>query len=280
MIQSKKLSAKIGRFFVYAFLIFFALVTLLPFIWMILSSFKTWAEFTAIPPVVFPETFQWENYPTALSMAPFGRYLINTIIVAVGTTVMVLITSILASFAFAKMDFKFKNELFMLMISLMMIPGEMLIITNFQTISEAGLMNTYAAMILPFSVNIFYIYLLRNNFQEVPHSLYLAAKVDGCSDWKFLWKILVPISKPSIITIALLSFIGSWNAFLWPFLVTNEKSMRLLNNGLVAFQTEAGSDPQLQMAAATMIVLPIIVIYILARKQIISGIGGGSGTKG
>lgn len=270
--------AKIG---IYAFLILFALITLMPFIWMILSSLKTWAEVTAVPPPLFPEEAQWSNYPTAMSMAPFGRYFVNTVIVSVGTTLCVVLTSILSAFAFAKLDFKHKDFIFMLMISLMMIPGEMLIITNLQTISNAGLMNTYMAMILPFAVNIFYIYLLRNNFTDVPNSIYLAAKVDGCSDWKFLWKILVPICKSGIATVALLTFINTWNAFLWPFLVTDEKEMRLLNNGLVAFQTEAGSDPQLQLAAATVIIIPTIIVYILAQKQILAGIGGGSGgTKG
>lgn len=275
------MKSKIAKIGIYGFLTFFAIITLMPFIWMILSSLKTWAEVTAVPPPLFPETPQWSNYPEAMSMAPFGRYFINTVIVAVGTTVSVVITSILAAFAFAKMEFKYKDFMFMAMISLMMIPGEMLVITNFQTIASLGLMNTYTAMIIPFAVNIFYIYLLRNNFTEIPNSIYLAAKVDGCSDWKFLWKILVPCCKSGIITVALLTFINTWNAFLWPFLVTDEKEMRLLNNGLIAFQTEAGSDPQLQLAAATVIIVPIIIVYLIAQKQIIAGIGGGNGgTKG
>ncbi|TVY10480.1 carbohydrate ABC transporter permease [Paenibacillus cremeus] len=254
-----------------------AISTLLPFVWMVLSSLKTRNEMTSVPPAVLPSTPQWGNYPSALSMAPFLRYFFNTLLVAGGTTLAVVLTSILAGFAFAKLDFKFKNYVFVGMISLMMIPGEMLVITNFQTVVNFGWIDSYLAMIVPFAVNIFYIYLMRNYFIGIPGTLYNAAKVDGCSDWQFLWKILVQNAKPGIVTVGILTFINSWNAFLWPFLVTNDPKMRLLNNGLVAFVTEAGSDPQLQMAASTMIVIPIVIVYFFARKQIINGIGGGTG---
>jgi len=263
----------------YFLLVIFAIITVFPFYWMISSSLKSGFEVIQTPPTMLPENVMWSNYSTAFSMAPFGRYFINTIIVTVLSIVSTVVISILSAFAFSHLEFKGRDLIFSIFIASMMIPGEVLIVTNFKTISNLGWIDTYRALFVPYMANVLYIYMLREFFLTVPKQLYYAAKVDGAGDWKFLWSILVPIAKPSIITICILVGINSWNAFLWPLLVTNSVEMRLVANGLTAFQSDAGNSYELLMAASTIITLPIVIIYIFLHKKIMSGISIG-GIKG
>lgn len=277
--KSRKPAAIAANILKYAVLLIGAFFTLLPFLWMISSSFKTPAEIIKIPPVLVPAELQWQNYVEAWTAAPFGRYLINTIIITVFTTVGVLVTSVLSAFAFSRLRFPGKDLVFSLFMATLMIPGEMLIITNFLTITKLHWIDTYQAMIVPWVSNVFYIYLLTQFFLQVPDALYLAAKVDKCSDLKFMLKIMVPMNKSAITTIAILNIIGSWNSFLWPLLVTNSQEMRVLSNGLIRFQTEAGTDYELIMAASCILVVPIILVFLFLRKYVLEGVAF-NGVKG
>ncbi|MGI6107443.1 MAG: carbohydrate ABC transporter permease [Lachnospiraceae bacterium] len=263
----------------YAILIAGALITLLPFVYMILSALKTNAEIRSIPPVFFPASPQFVNFVTAWNSAPFGRYFFNTIFVAVVDTLGVLATTILASFAFARLEFPGKKVVFMLFLATMMVPSEMLVITNYMTISKLHWIDTYQAMIVPWLASVFNIYLLTQFFSSVPDALYLAAKADHCHDFKYMCKVMVPMNRGPIMTVAILNFIASWNSFMWPLLVTNSREMRVLSYGLVSFQTEEGARTELIMAASCLMVLPIIVIYLFMRDTIINGVTQG-GIKG
>lgn len=277
--NKKKIKSSLGTILKYVVLIVGALFTLLPFVWMISSSLKSATEIVRVPPSLFPEEIQVVNYAKAWAAAPFGRYLINTVIITVFTTIGVLITTVLSAFAFSRLNFPGKKLVFSLFLATLMIPGEMLIITNFITITKLKWIDTYQAMIVPWLSNVFYIYLLTQFFMQVPETLYLAAKVDKCSDFKYMIKIMVPMNKSPITTIAILNIIGSWNSFLWPLLVTNSDEMRVLSNGLIRFQTEAGSSYELIMAASCILVMPIIIIYLFLRKYVIEGVAQ-SGIKG
>lgn len=276
-IQKRKLSA--GQIITFVLLTIGAFSMILPFFWMVSTSIKTTGETLAIPPVWLPENWQWSNYETALTMAPFDQYFINSVIITLSSTIGEVITSILAAFAFSKLQFFGKNILFTILISTMMVPFELLMIPNYLTLSKMGMINSYWAMIIPFLASVFSVFLLKQNFEAVPKQLYYAAKVDGASDWRFLWQILVPMSKSSIVTVVILKMIGSWNSFMWPLMVTNETHLRLLPVGLQAFTTEAGTYFELLMAAATIVVLPMIIIYLFLQKYIIKGISN-TGVKG
>lgn len=254
-------------------------ITLFPFIYMILAGLMTYSEATSIPPTFIPESFRWENYVQVFEKAPFLRYFLNTVFVSLVTTIATVITSVLAAFALTSLEFRFKKFIIGVMISLLMVPYESIIFTNYNTISRMGLLNSYSALIIPFLTSIFYIYYLNGYLQSISSTFYKAAKIDGASDLEYIWKILVPMSKPALVTVGILTFISSWNSFLWPLLVTNEKKYRLLNNGLAAFTSESGSDVHLQMAAATLTVLPILIIYLVFRKEIIRGVAK-NGIKG
>ncbi len=258
-----------------------AIVMLFPFFWMIISSFKTYKEITAIPITLWPHHFQWKNYITVLTMKsnPFGIYFVNSLIVATVNTAATIFTTILAAFAFSRLEFKFRDKLFSLLLCTMMIPSEMYLITNFITISKLNLYDNLLAQIIPYTASIFYIYLLRQFFNQIPTQIYLAAKVDGCSDWKYLWTIMVPNAKSSLVTIGLFNFIASWNAYIWPIMVTGKTNKRVLSIGLMYFAGEAGTDYHLMMAGATIVVLPLIIVYLLFQKYIIQGIARG-GLKG
>lgn len=277
--KSHKISSIIWSIIRYAILCLGALITLLPFLWMISSSLKTSSEIVKIPPTMFPAVPQFSNYVEAWNAAPFGRYFINTVIVSVLTTIGVLITSILAAYAFSRLKFPGKGVMFSLFMATLMIPSEMLIITNFITITKLKWIDTYQAMVVPWIANVFYIYLLTQFFSQIPDALYLAAKVDKCGDFKYLVKIVIPMNKSAITTVAILSLIGSWNSFLWPLLVTNSQEMRVLSMGLIRFQTEAGSSYELIMAASCILVAPIVIIYLFLRKYILEGVAF-SGVKG
>ncbi|MBN2051056.1 MAG: carbohydrate ABC transporter permease [Spirochaetales bacterium] len=264
---------------IYAVLAFGALWMILPFVWMILTSLKTLQESIAVPPVWIPEKFQWRNYREAFTVAPFVIYFRNTLIVSVINTLLTIIVTILASFAFARLQFAGKRVLFPLLLASMMIPGEILIIQNYVTVSNLGWIDSFAALIIPWIASPFYIFLLRQYFLQIPEQLYYAARVDGCGDFKFLWRIMVPNAKNAIVTVAILNFVASWNAFLWPLLVTNSERMRVLTLGLIEFTNEAGSEVHLQMAAATFIIMPMILMYLVLRPYIIEGVSR-SGIKG
>lgn len=256
-----------------------ALTMLLPFFWMLSTSLKAPAEAVAMPPVWFPQVLQFENYARAFEIAPFGRYFLNSVVITTLSTLGDVFTSILAAFAFSKMNFYGKNVLFTILLATMMVPFELLMIPNYLTLSRFDLINTYAAMIIPYLASVFNIFILKQNFESVPNELYYAAKVDGSSDFRFLWKILVPLSRSSIVAVTILKIIGSWNAFMWPLIVTNDPAIRPLPVGLQAFTTEAGTYYELLMAAATIVVVPMIIIYLLLQRYIILGISR-SGTKG
>lgn len=269
----------INKIVVYLLLIFGALIMVFPFIWMILSSFKTSAEIIAFPPKLFPVQFNFSNYKKAFEMAPFGKYFFNSVIVMILSVVCTTFTTILGSFAFSRLNFKGKEVIFAILLSLMMIPFEMLIITNYTTIVKLKLYNTIPALVLPFVSSIFYTYILKNFFDTVPTSIYYSARIDGASNWFYLWKVMVPLAKPSLFTIVLLNALSSWNSFMWPLYITSDSRSRTLPYGLQAFTTEAGSMHELLMAASSVIVIPMIILFIIARKYIVNGVSRG-GLKG
>ena len=267
---------------IYAMLIIFALVVLFPFYWMILTSFKSYASYNAeVIPQFIPTSPTFENYVKAFSDVPLGRYFLNTIIFTVITTALMIVVIVPASFAFAKLDFKGKDIVFTLFLSLMMIPNELVIITNFVTITELGLRNSFTGLILPSVTSIFYIYLLKENFASVPKELYLAAKVDGTPDFKFMIKVLVPICKPTIVTITILKVIECWNSYVWPRLITDDELYYLVSNGIQAIR-ESGfgrDNVPAMMAAVVAISAPLIVLFLVFRNKIMEGVARG-GTKG
>ncbi|PHS35082.1 MAG: ABC transporter permease [Alkaliphilus sp.] len=246
---------------------------------MISTSLKPAHEVMMMPPVWIPSEIMWENYVRAMEMAPFLRYAINSVIVTVSVTALELITTILAAFAFSKMRFYGRDILFAVLIATIMIPGEVLLIPNFVTLSNLGWIDTYKALIIPWTASVFAIFLMRQFFLGIPDELAYAAKIDGCSDFKFLWLIMVPLLKPALVTIALLKIVGSWNAFLWPLIMTNSAEMRTLPVGLSAFSSEAGIIFELLMAGSAMIILPIIIVYIFLQKYIVQGVAR-AGIKG
>ena len=277
--MSQQQKNKLSNVLIYILLAFGAITMLLPFFWMISTSLKTAGEAVAMPPIWLSSNLQTGNYEEALQAAPFGRYFLNSIIVTAISTLGELFTTILAAFAFARLEFYGKNILFVLLISTMMVPGELLTIPNFVTLSDWGLINTYASLFLPFLASVFSIYILKEAFEAIPDEIYYAAKVDGCSDWRYLWTVMVPLSKSSIVSIAILGIIGSWNSFMWPLIVTTEQTMRTLPVGLQAFTTEAGTQYELLMDESTIVVVPMIIVYIFLQKYIIEGVASG-GSKG
>lgn len=256
----------------YLLLIIGAGVILLPFYWMVTTSLKTPSAAMAVPPQWIPTSLHWQNYVKAWNAAPFGRYFINSFFISIMTTIGEVITTILAAYAFAKMDFFGKNVIFMILISLMMFPGQLRLIPNYLLASSLGWVGTYQILILPWIASIFGIFLLRQYFLTIPEELWDAAQLDGCSRFRFLWRIVVPLSKPGIITVALFKFVSSWNAFMWVLIMTNTATMRTIPVGLAVFQSEAGTHYGQLMAASTMAILPILVIFFLAQKQFIQGV--------
>lgn len=263
---------RIGNLIAYLVLAIFALITVFPFVYMILGGLMSYSETTTIPPTLIPHKFNWENYAKVFAQAPFARYFLNTFITASVTTIVSLFNALLAAFALTSLKFKGKGLVQSLLLSLLMVPGEAIIFTNYNTIAKMGLLNTYLGFVLPFLTSIFYMYYLQSYFGSISDTIYKAAMINGASDWEYIWKVLVPMSKGGLFTVGLLSFISGWNAFLWPLLVTNEDSMRLLNNGLSSFASDSGSETELQLAAATLTVLPILIVYFIFRKQIIRGV--------
>mgnify|MGYP000896760284 CR=1 FL=1 len=277
--NKRKIVNVVAEVLKYAILIAGAIFTLLPFLWMILSSLKTSAEITAIPPSLFPKVPQFSNFAEAWKSAPFPRYIFNTLVVTIISTAGVLVTTVLAAYAFARLNFLGKKIMLSLMLATLMIPGEMLIITNFITITKLKWINTYQAMIVPYLASVFYIYLLTQFFSQVPDALYLAAKVDKCNDFKYLIKIMIPINKSPITTVCILNAIGCWNSFMWPLIVTMSDEHTLLSVGLLRFRQASSSNLHNQMAAACIVLLPMVIFYIVFHKKIMEGVASG-GTKG
>ena len=276
---------------VYAFLLLMAAIVLFPFYWMIITSLKQRSEIIATTQTFFPSIVMWSNYVYVFQVFDFTNYMFNTIVVAIFSTLGTLLTTIFAGFAFARLKFKGREPLFMLFLMTMMIPGEMMVISNFITVASFGwvgegqtLMDAYAAMIVPFWVSVFYIYLLRQTFKQIPNELYLAAKVDGKSDWNFLWKVMVPLAAPSLISITILKFMGTWNSYVWPQLITLNEDYQLISNGLrgSAFvNNDAGGQVEYgyQMAASVCVTVPLFLLFVFFRKYIMRGVGR-AGIKG
>ena len=269
------------KFFTYAFLILMAVVVLFPFYWMIISSLKTLDEYRLSQPTFFPQTIMFSNYADAFTTASLGRLFINTMIVGVASTLLSLVITVLSAFAFARLEFKGRELLFSGLLATMMIPGELFTITNFVTVTEFGWRNTYTVLIVPFLVSVFYIFLLRQNFMQIPNELYLAAKVDGTSDLKYLWKVMVPLSLPTLISITILKMMGAWNSYMWPKLVANDAAHSMITNGLRNAFTDTTGDVNypVQMAAVAIVSAPLFLVFIFLRKYIMAGVSR-SGIKG
>ena len=263
----------------YAVLSIGALILFFPFIYMVLSSLKTAYESTAIPPLGLPKSPQWENYAYAWNLKPFLLYYRNTLIVCAISVTGTLLFSILGAYAFTIYQFPLKNALFILFMLTMMVPEEMLIIQNYETVADLGLLDTFLGVALPSLANGFYIFMLREYFSQMPPSLFKSAKVDCCPEFKFLWKVVIPMNRNAIFTIAILSFIGQWNAFMWPNMVTRSDEHRVITSGLMTFRNMASANYHYLMAAACITVLPMIVFYAVFNKKIISGVANG-GIKG
>ena len=266
---------------VYAFLIAMAVIVLFPFYWMIISSLKSLAEYRESVPTFWPRQILLSNYANAFSTAKLGRLFINTMIVGIVSTLLSLVITVLSAFAFARLEFKGKDAMFAALLATMMIPGELFTITNYSTVTQLGWMNTYTVLIVPFLVSVFYIYLLRQNFMQIPNELYLAAKVDGTSDIKYLWKVMVPLALPTLISITILKMMGAWNSYIWPRLVANDEAHSLITNGLRNAFTETTGDVNypVQMAAVAIVSAPLFLVFIFLRKYIMKGVSR-SGIKG
>ena len=298
-LEKEKKRQKVGSFFKkaidYVFLTVASLFSFLPFYWMVMSSVKTEMEYRQSVPTFFPQTFQFANYPAVLSQTSAGdgsfwQILLNTVIVGFVSTALGVLLTILTAYALARVDFKGKGLLFTLMLGTMMIPGEMFTLTNYLTVAKLGWNDTYTVMIVPFLVSIYYIYLLRNNFKQIPDTLYKAAKVDGLSDIGYLFKVMVPLTAPTLVSVTLLKFIGTWNSYIWPRLV-NSANWQLVTNWVTRGFVDKGGElyngfygtsmalTTLKMAAVCMVSLPLFILFISFRKYIMHGVSK-SGTKG
>ena len=266
---------------IYAFLIIMAIIIIFPFYWMLISSVKSLDEYRLSVPTLFPRQILITNYAEAFTTASLGRLFLNTLFVGLVSTVLSLVITVLSAFAFARLEFKGKNALFAALLATMMIPGELFTITNYVTVYRFNWMNTFTALIIPFLVSVFYIYLLRQNFMQIPNELYLAAKVDGTSDIKYLWKVMIPLSLPTLISITILKMMGAWNSYVWPRLVANDEAHRLITNGLRNAFTESTGDVNIpvQMAAVAIVSFPLFLVFVFLRKYIMKGVSR-SGIKG
>ncbi len=288
------------QFLLYAFLILMALIIIFPFYFMIISSVKELAEYKQTIQTLWPNKIVLYNYVEAFNTANLGRLFMNTLYVGVVSTVLSLVITVLTAFAFARLEFKGKNAMFAALLATMMIPGELFTITNYQTISNffglktlgvqmgsqllqdlGNWKNSFAVLIIPFLVSVFYIYLLRQNFLQIPNELYLAAKVDGTSDIKYLWKVMIPLALPTLISITILKMMGAWNSYVWPNLVASDEEYRLITNGLRNAFTESTGDVNIpvQMAAVAIVSAPLFLVFIFLRKYIMKGVSR-SGIKG
>ena len=276
------LGSGLRRGAVWALLVFWALMVLFPFYWMLLTSVKSYGSYNAeYVPKLFTLSPTLQNYVDAFGAVPLARYFLNTILFTVITTAAMLIVITLAAYAFARFEFRGKNIVFTLFLSLMMIPNELVVITNFVTITNLDLRNTFLGLILPSITSVFYIYLLKENFAQVPDSLYYAAKVDGTSDLKYLFKVMIPICRPTLITVTILKIIECWNSYVWPRLITDDKAYFLVSNGIQEIRENGFGRENVpaMMAAVVVISVPLILLFLIFRKKVMAGVARG-GTKG
>lgn len=266
----------------YVLLALWAVIVLFPFYWMVLTSVKSYSAYSAERiPAFFTLSPTLQNYRDAFTAVPLARYFLNTLIFTAATTAIMLAVITLAAFAFARLNFSGKHIAFTLFLALMMIPNELVIITNFVTITDAGLRNTFWGLILPSVTSVFYIYLLKENFAQIPDELYYAAKVDGTSDFKYLWKVMLPICRPTVVTIVILKVIECWNSYVWPRLITDDENYFLVSNGIQAIRENGFGRENIpaMMAAVVVISVPLIALFLLFRKKVMEGVSRG-GTKG
>ena len=275
-------SSRIGKAAVYILLSIWAVVVLFPFYWMVLTSFKSYSSYNSeFVPRFFAADPTLTNYRDAFTAVPLARYFLNTLIFTVVTTAVMLVVTVLAAFAFSRLEFRGKNIVFALFLSLMMIPNELVVITNFVTITDWDMRNTFQGLILPSVASIFYIYLLKENFEQIPDELYKAAKVDGTSDLKYLLRVMLPICRPTVVTVTILKVIECWNAYVWPRLITDDQAYFLVSNGIQEIRENGFGRENIpaMMAAVVVISLPLVVLFLIFRKKIMSGVMRG-GTKG
>lgn len=267
---------------IYILLGIWALIVLFPFYWMLLTSLKSYGAYNSEwIPKLFTLDLTFENYTWAFEAVPLAKYFLNTVIFTLATTALMLFVTVLAAFAFSRLSFKGKDLAFTLFLSLMMIPSELVVITNYVTMTNLDLRNTFAGLILPSVASVFYIYLLKENFSQIPDELYFAAKVDGTSDFKYLWKVMIPICRPTIVTITILKVIECWNSYVWPRLVTDEQAYFLVSNGIQEIRENGFGRDNIpaMMAAVVVISVPLIVLFLIFRRKIMEGVARG-GMKG
>lgn len=280
--KEARIRKKTVRTVTYFLLAFWAVVVLFPFYWMVLTSLKSYSAYNSeYIPKFFTLSPTLQNYADAFTAVPLGRYFLNTILFTAVTTALMLAVITLAAFAFARLEFWGKNMVFLLFLSLMMIPNELVVITNFVTITNWDMRNSFPGLILPSVTSVFYIYLLKENFEQIPDSLYYAAKVDGTSDWKYLWKVMIPMSRPTIITITILKVIECWNSYVWPRLITDDENYFLVSNGIQEIRENGFGRENIpaMMAAVVVISVPLVVLFLVFHKKIMEGVSRG-GTKG
>ena len=280
--KAVKTRETVVRTITYVLLIAWAVIVLFPFYWMILTSIKSYGAYNSeYIPKLFTTSPTLQNYADAFRAVSLGRYLINTLVFTLITTLIMLVVITLAAFAFARLEFKGKNTAFVIFLSMMMIPNELVIITNFMTITNLDMRNTFAGLILPSVTSVFYLYLLKENFEQIPDSLYYAAKVDGTSDLKYLRRVMIPISKPTLVTVTILKVIECWNSYVWPRLITDDARYFLVSNGIQEIRENGFGRENIpaMMAAVVVISVPLIVLFLIFRRKVMEGVSRG-GTKG
>ncbi len=281
--KTKKRAGSKGRalnVIIYILLALWAIIVLFPFYWMLLTSIKSYGSYDAEWARLITTEPTLENYVSAFSGVPLAKYFLNTLIFTLLTTALMLIVTVLAAFAFSRLEFRAKNLVFTVFLSLMMIPSELVVITNYVTMTNLDLRNTFTGLILPSVASVFYIYLLKENFSQVPDELYYAAKVDGTSDFRYLWRVMIPICKPTIVTVTILKVIECWNSYIWPRLVTDDQAYFLVSNGIQEIRENGFGRDNIpaMMAAVVAISVPLIVLFLIFRNKIMEGVSRG-GTK-
>lgn len=280
--KDARIRQRVRNTLVYILLVFWGIMVLFPFYWMLLTSVKSYGTYNSeYIPKLFTLSPTLSNYLEAFRAVPLGRYFLNTLIFTVVTTGIMLVVSVLAAFAFARLEFRGKDLVFTLFLSLMMIPNELVVITNFVTVTNMDLRNTFAGLILPSVTSVFYIYLLKENFAQIPDELYYAAKVDGTSDLKYLWKVMIPMCQPTIVTVTILKIIECWNSYVWPRLITDDQAYFLVSNGIQEIRENGFGRENIpaMMAAVVVISVPLVVLFLIFHKKIMAGVARG-GTKG
>jgi len=280
--RSARLRRGLRQSIVYFLLSIWALFVLFPFYWMVMTSFKSYSAYNGeFIPRLITAAPTLENYFEAFSAVPLGKYFLNTVIFTAITTGIMLAVTVLAAFAFARLDFPGRDLMFTLFLALMMIPAELVVITNFVTVTNWELRNTFTGLVLPSVTSVFYIYLLREHFSQIPDEMYYAAKVDGTSDMKYLFKVMVPICKPTVVTITILKVIECWNSFVWPRLITDKQAYYLLSVGIQQIRENGFGRDNIpaMMAAVVVVCLPLCLLFLLFRDRIMEGVARG-GTKG